>query len=113
MRVMVTGINIPVRIGKTLVMPGDVVLADREGLWFIPPHLVKDVVESGEMSKARRLEPHDAGDREIHVASDLRAADAGAAEAAGLDSFVGGNDLLKWKPLRDRHADPIPRRAPR
>ena len=53
MRVMVTGINIPVRIGKALVMPGDVVLADREGLWFIPPHKVKDVVESGELSKAR------------------------------------------------------------
>lgn len=53
MRVMVTGINIPVRIGRTLVMPGDVVLADREGFWFIPPHMVKDVVESGEMSKAR------------------------------------------------------------
>jgi regulator of RNase E activity RraA len=53
MRVMVTGINVPVRIGKTLVMPGDVVLADREGLWFIPPHMVKEVVESGEMSKAR------------------------------------------------------------
>ncbi len=53
MRVMVTGINIPVRIGKALVMPGDVVLADREGLWFIPPHMVKEVVESGEMSKAR------------------------------------------------------------
>ena len=53
MRVMVTGINIPVRIGKTLVMPGDVVLADREGMWFIPPQMVKDVVESGEMSKAR------------------------------------------------------------
>jgi 4-hydroxy-4-methyl-2-oxoglutarate aldolase len=53
MNVMVTGINIPVRIGKTLVMPGDVVLADREGLWFIPPHMVKEVVESGEMSKAR------------------------------------------------------------
>jgi 4-hydroxy-4-methyl-2-oxoglutarate aldolase len=53
MRVMVTGINIPVRIGKTLVMPGDVVLADREGMWFIPPHMVKEVVESGELSKAR------------------------------------------------------------
>jgi 4-hydroxy-4-methyl-2-oxoglutarate aldolase len=53
MRVMVTGINIPVRIGKTLVMPGDVVLADREGMWFIPPHVVKEVVESGEISKAR------------------------------------------------------------
>jgi 4-hydroxy-4-methyl-2-oxoglutarate aldolase len=53
MRVMVTGINIPVRIGKTLVMPGDVVLADREGLWFIPPHKLQEVVESGELSKAR------------------------------------------------------------
>jgi regulator of RNase E activity RraA len=53
MRVMVTGINIPVRIGNALVMPGDVVLADREGFWFIPPHMLKEVVESGEMSKAR------------------------------------------------------------
>jgi regulator of RNase E activity RraA len=53
MRVMVTGINIPVRIGKALVMPGDVVLADREGIWFIPPQLVQEVVESGEVSKAR------------------------------------------------------------
>jgi len=53
MRVMVTGINIPVRIGKVLVMPGDVVLGDREGLWFIPPHMVREVVESGELSKAR------------------------------------------------------------
>lgn len=53
MQVMVTGINIPVRIGKTLVMPGDIVLADREGLWFIPPHMVQSVLDSGEVSKAR------------------------------------------------------------
>ena len=37
---MVTGINIPVRIGNALVVPGDVVLADREGMWFIQPHMV-------------------------------------------------------------------------
>jgi 4-hydroxy-4-methyl-2-oxoglutarate aldolase len=53
MQVMVTGINIPVRIGKTLVMPGDIVLADREGLWFIPPHMVQPVLDSGEVSRAR------------------------------------------------------------
>jgi 4-hydroxy-4-methyl-2-oxoglutarate aldolase len=53
MQVMVSGINIPVRIGKTLVMPGDIVLADREGLWFIPPHMVQAVLDSGEVSKAR------------------------------------------------------------
>lgn len=53
MQVMVTGINIPVRIGKTLVMPGDIVLADREGMWFIPPQMVQAVLDSGEVSKAR------------------------------------------------------------
>ena len=37
--VMVTGINVPVRVGNTTVLPGDVVLGDREGVYFIPPHL--------------------------------------------------------------------------
>jgi len=47
---MVTGINVPVRIGNTTVMPGDVVLGDREGVYFIPPHLVEDVVEEAEIT---------------------------------------------------------------
>jgi 4-hydroxy-4-methyl-2-oxoglutarate aldolase len=42
---MVTGINIPVQIGKTTVMPGDVVFGDREGVYFIPPQLVKGIVD--------------------------------------------------------------------
>ncbi len=46
---MVTGINIPVRIGNTTVMPGDVVLGDREGVYFIPPYLVKDIVEEADI----------------------------------------------------------------
>ena len=84
MSVMVTGINIPVRIGKTLVMPGDVVLADREGLWFIPPHMVKEVVESGEMSKARDdWSLMMLGYGEVHLSPDLWAAHARLAEAAG------------------------------
>ena len=48
--VMVTGINVPVRIGNTTVMPGDVVLGDREGVYFIPPHLVKDVVDAADIT---------------------------------------------------------------
>lgn len=48
--VMVTGINIPVRVGNTTVMPGDVVLGDREGVYFIPPHLVKDIVDTAEVT---------------------------------------------------------------
>jgi 4-hydroxy-4-methyl-2-oxoglutarate aldolase len=48
--VMVAGINIPVRIGNATVMPGDVVLGDREGVYFIPPHLVKEVVDAAEIT---------------------------------------------------------------
>jgi regulator of RNase E activity RraA len=51
--VMVTGINIPIRIGNATVLPGDIVFGDREGVHFIPPHLVREVVESGEISMAR------------------------------------------------------------
>lgn len=42
---MVTGINIPVQIGKATVMPGDVVFGDSEGVYFIPPQLVKQIVD--------------------------------------------------------------------
>jgi len=49
--VMLTGYNIPVRIGKAVVMPGDVVFADREGVWFIPPHLVEKVLAMAERTR--------------------------------------------------------------
>ena len=42
---MVAGINIPVTIGRVTVMPGDVVLGDAEGVYFIPPQLAKEVVD--------------------------------------------------------------------
>ena len=48
-----TGINIPVQIGGVTVMPGDVVFGDREGLLFIPPHLVQQIVTSFESTQAR------------------------------------------------------------
>jgi len=48
--VMVTGINIPVRIGNTTVMPGDVVFGDREGVSFIPPHLVQGIVDTAQIT---------------------------------------------------------------
>jgi regulator of RNase E activity RraA len=51
---MVTGINVPIRIGTTTVMPGDVVFGDREGVYFIPPHMVKEIVD-----KADEVHIHD------------------------------------------------------
>ena len=46
--VMVTGVNIPVRIGNATVMPGDIVFGDREGVYFIPPQFVQQIVDKAE-----------------------------------------------------------------
>ena len=50
MQMMLTGINVPIRIDEATVMPGDVVLAKREGVMFIPPHLVQQIVIRGEFT---------------------------------------------------------------
>jgi len=50
---MLMGINVPVRIGETTVMPGDIVLSDPEGLVFIPPQLAAEVVEFSELTRLR------------------------------------------------------------
>ncbi len=43
--VMLTGINVPVRIGDVTVMPGDLVVGDREGIYFVPPQFVQEVLD--------------------------------------------------------------------
>ena len=42
------GINGPTRIGKVLVMPGDVILGRDGGVMFIPPQLAEAVVDESE-----------------------------------------------------------------
>ena len=46
--VNVVGINIPIKVGEAIVLPGDVVLGDSEGVIFIPPHLVKEIVDAAD-----------------------------------------------------------------
>lgn len=50
---MLTGINVPIRIGPVTVVPGDVVLGKQDGVMFIPPHLVEKVVKAGELVQLR------------------------------------------------------------
>jgi len=50
---MLTGINVPIRIDEVTVMPGDVVLARQEGVIFIPPHLLRDILIKGEFTALR------------------------------------------------------------
>lgn len=46
-------INTPVRIGRAVVLPGDVVLAKKYGVIFIPAHLVEDLVITSEVTALR------------------------------------------------------------
>jgi regulator of RNase E activity RraA len=46
-------VNGPIKIGNATVMPGDAVLGTPAGVTFIPPHLIKDVVEKSEDTRQR------------------------------------------------------------
>jgi len=56
--VMLTGINVPIRIGRAVACPGDVVLAKREGIVFIPAHLAEKVVTESEAMTLRDMFGH-------------------------------------------------------
>jgi regulator of RNase E activity RraA len=45
---MLLQINVPIRVGTAIVVPGDAVLAKKEGVIFIPPHLLEKVVIQAE-----------------------------------------------------------------
>jgi 4-hydroxy-4-methyl-2-oxoglutarate aldolase len=48
--VMLTGINVPTRIGNAIVMPGDLVVGDREGVYFVPPQFVQEVLDKADIT---------------------------------------------------------------
>lgn len=55
---MLGGINLPIRIGRAVVLPGDAVLAKKGGVVFIPAHLVEDVVINAEFIALRDMFGH-------------------------------------------------------
>jgi 4-hydroxy-4-methyl-2-oxoglutarate aldolase len=56
--VMLTGINVPIRIGRAVACPGDIVLAKREGIMFIPAHMAERVVAQAENTMLRDMFGH-------------------------------------------------------
>ena len=53
--VMLLGINTPIRMGAVTVLPGDIVLAKKEGVIFVPAHLAEKVVVTSEVVRLRDL----------------------------------------------------------
>jgi regulator of RNase E activity RraA len=50
-KTILTTINAPIRIGEVTVLPGDAVLAKKDGVIFIPAHLVEHIVLTGEVTE--------------------------------------------------------------
>jgi regulator of RNase E activity RraA len=104
--VVVTGINIPVRIGNTTVLPGDVVLGDREGVYFIPPHLVKDIVDAADITHIHdewtRLKFDEGKYKSGEIYSSPR-------DPALLKEY---EDYLKLKLGAERYAEYLKRKSP-
>jgi len=46
-----TSINAPIRIGRAVVLPGDLVLAKPEGVLFVPAILAEDAINAAEFTK--------------------------------------------------------------
>ncbi|MCJ8208498.1 RraA family protein [Mucilaginibacter sp. RS28] len=53
------GLNSPIRIGRAIVMPGDLVISEREGVLFIPAHLAEKVVATAEFIALRDKFSHE------------------------------------------------------
>ncbi len=51
--VVLMGLNTPIRIGRALVLPGDLVISEKEGVLFIPAHLAEKVVATAEFIALR------------------------------------------------------------
>jgi len=52
-QMMLTAINVPIRVGRATVLPGDLVLAKKHGVIFIPAHLAEQLVITSEVTALR------------------------------------------------------------
>ena len=67
MDMMLTGINVPIRIGRATVCPGDAVLAKPAGVIFVPAHLLEKVVLQAEFVVLRDKFGHEMLRRGIYT----------------------------------------------
>lgn len=93
---MLMGINVPIRLGRITVMPGDVVLAKEMGVVVIPPELVERVVITAEIVMLRDEFAHERVQAGVYT--------AGQVDARWTEEIEA--DFLDW--LRAGPADRLP-----
>ncbi len=92
---MLMGINVPIRVGQVTVFPGDAVLAKKEGVIFIPAHLLEKVVITSEFIGLKDQFGHQR----------LKEGKYTPGQIDGQWSEAIKNDFLKWI---DQHPDQLP-----
>jgi 4-hydroxy-4-methyl-2-oxoglutarate aldolase len=88
-----TAINAPIRIGRAIVLPGDLVLAKTDGVIFIPAILAEDAISSAEFTRLQ-----DAFNLELNRSGKNGGQFEGGWTAAKCDAFA------KWI---DEHPDQL------
>jgi 4-hydroxy-4-methyl-2-oxoglutarate aldolase len=86
--VMITGINIPVRIGDATVMPGDLVVGDEEGVSFIPTELVTQILDTADVTHIHDEWTKKKFDEGKYVSSDVYGSPRDPALKKEYDDFL-------------------------
>lgn len=92
------GINLPIRIGKATVLPGDVVLGRNGGVIFIPPQYAEQIVDNAEMIHLRDAFGHQRLREGTYTAGQIDAKWSPAIEA----------DFMRWLRQNIDHL-PVPK----
>lgn len=67
----VSGINVPIRIGKAVIMPGDLVIGDQDGILAIPPQFVPKLIYTVTRDRRRDVWMKKAFDLGKYKSSDI------------------------------------------
>ncbi len=108
MESMLMGINVPIRIGRATVFPGDVVLAKKTGVLFIPAHLAEEVVERAEFIMLRDMFGHEMLKKGVYTPGQIDGRWSDEIKAAFLEWVKSNPDELPMTPealedyLKDR-----------
>ncbi|MEN8227546.1 MAG: RraA family protein [Bacteroidota bacterium] len=91
---MLMGINVPIRIGRATVFPGDVVLAKKTGVLFIPAHLAEEVVVRSEFIALRDMFGHEMLKKGIYTPGQIDGRWSDEIKAAFLEWVENNPDEL-------------------
>lgn len=48
--VVLMSVNVPIRVGNVMVLPGDVAVSDVEGISFIPPQFAQEIIDNADIT---------------------------------------------------------------